>query len=283
MEAFFNELSLIPISVNKQSAVEKIIVLLKTFKVLKDHDFNILRTHSDFYAEEISTGYTFADFINDPEVKGDIKLLLRSIIKNPFIGDVESYEAEAYITNTYTTLDITGDIAYPEGAAAAYIYSSPTISLSGHPHWESDYLQITIINSSGYSSSESVLNFHDVVSTNSEAFNNWLQILSPEKPLNSAKNIAIIFPVGQYTFENRAINDIISWYYDDKRYLNRVKELINDISQNPFTGGKGHTEALKGNNSGKASKRIIKKDRIIYTYTQQNITIHQCRGHYDDH
>lgn len=61
----------------------------------------------------------------------------------------------------------------------------------------------------------------------------------------------------------------------------RIKELLADIENNPFVGGKGKTEILS-NTSGKASKRIIKKDRIIYTFTQEKIIIHQCRGHYND-
>jgi toxin YoeB len=63
--------------------------------------------------------------------------------------------------------------------------------------------------------------------------------------------------------------------------LVRIKELIEDIWVHPFTGGKGKTEPL-GGTGGKASKRIIKKDRIVYTYSKNKIVIHQCRGHYDD-
>ena len=81
--------------------------------------------------------------------------------------------------------------------------------------------------------------------------------------------------------EQRAIDDLISWYYDDKRFIIRIKELINDIVNYPFKGGKGHTEPL-GGTGGKASKRIIKKDRVVYTYTKEKVIIHQCRGHYDD-
>ncbi len=116
---------------------------------------------------------------------------------------------------------------------------------------------------------------------------NWLSVkatllaLYDGIQLNCEANIALVFSPDKFEFDTRAVNELLSWYHDDKRFIIRVKELIMDIVNNPFKGGKGHTEPL-GSTGGRASKRIIKKDRIVYTYTKEKITIHQCRGHYDD-
>lgn len=126
-----------------------------------------------------------------------------------------------------------------------------------------------------------ILNLYSSGCVNQTAFKNWLNYLNPVIQLNSVVNIYQVFPAEKYQFDNEAIQDIISWFYDDKRYLNRVKELLEDISENPLNGGKGKKERLRGTN-GKYSTRITKKDRIIYTYTINKIIIHQCRGHYDD-
>lgn len=91
------------------------------------------------------------------------------------------------------------------------------------------------------------------------------------------ENIYKLFSEAEYLFESKAINDICFWYYNDKRYLLRLVELINDIKDNPVHGGLGKTETLSKIH-GRASKRIVKKDRIVYTFTRERIVINQCRG-----
>lgn len=282
MEVFFNELSLVPSCSNRDEARNKVLILLDTMKALNDHDFNILRTHNNFYADDLGCGYTFSDFINDPNVSGIKRLLLRTIVRNPFIADDESYEAEAFVLNSFQTLDTTNKPTSPEGIAAAHVSGSHTVSLTGHAQWETDIINLDVTNAQGQTTVESVINFYNVASVSSKVYTDWVQTLSAGLQLNSAANISQVFPASQFEFESRAVEDILFWFYNDKRYLIKIRDLINDIHLYPFKGGKGHTETL-GSTGGKASKRIVKKDRIVYTYTQQKITIHQCRGHYDDH
>lgn len=73
MQIFFNEISIKPVAVTEEDARQKIYNLLTTMKKLKDYDFNVLRTHNDFFAEDLGNGYTFSSFINDPKVRQDIK------------------------------------------------------------------------------------------------------------------------------------------------------------------------------------------------------------------
>lgn len=282
MEIYFNELSVLPNCLNNDDARDKIITMLETMKALKEFDFNILRTHDNFYAEELFNGYSFSSFIIDPQVKDNLKLLLRSIVKNPFIADDDSQEAEMFISNQFQTLDHTGIMTSPEGIAISYVCEMPTISISGFPLWDSNTLSLNVIDTVSNSTSiNDIINISTPNSLTNQIFLDWIKSITEEVKLNSYDNIIKMFPIEKFEFEQRAIDDILTWFYDDKRFIVKIIKLINDIENNPFVGGFGLTETL-GGTGGRASKRIVKKDRVIYTYTQEKITIHQCRGHYND-
>lgn len=283
MEIFYNELSNRPLAPNKEEARRRILGLLETMKVLREYDINIMRTHNDFFAEQLSDDYNFANFLGDTEVSYNLRLLLQTIVANPFIEDDDSYEAEMFVSNKFSTQNEINETVNPEGIASAYVFNSPTISIGSHEHWQNHYLNLFIVadDNPAEVNQKQLLNIFSENCVNNEAFQDWISYLNPPVELNSKENIYSIFPVNTYKFETKAIKDIISWFYDDKRYLIRVKELIEDIANYPFQGGKGKTEPLSGT-GGKASKRIVKKDRIIYTYTAEKIIVHQCRGHYDD-
>ena len=92
MEVFYNELSSRPLVDNHNEAKSRVLGLLNTMKSLRDFDINIMRTHNDFYAEQISEEYTFGSFSGDTSVSMDLKLLLRTIVANPFIEDEDLSE-----------------------------------------------------------------------------------------------------------------------------------------------------------------------------------------------
>ena len=275
MDIFFNELSLLP-ECTHITGKERIKVLLETMKALKEYDFNILRTHDNFYLEDLGSGYTATSFINDQTISPTMKLLLRTIVKNPYADD-NSIEADMFAMSDVKTNNHLDILVSPQGLAMAFLNNLPTVSLIGNSYWESPHLTV---NDVLQSNSANIINFHTADILGNLFFVEWLKKLA-EIDLNSAENIYKVFLENEYYFDSQAIKDIISWYYDDKRYLIRIKELLEDIKVNPFVGGKGKTETLAGT-SGKASKRIVKKDRIIYTKTQDKIIVHQCRGHYDD-
>ena len=282
MEIFYNELSREPIAKNREEAKQKIVTLLETLKNLREKDINVMRTNDGFYADMISSDYSISDFYNDPSVSNKLKLLLRTVAINPFICDEDSYEAEMFVMNNFSIENHLQQHVSPEGLASAHIFNSPVISLSGDNYWEKDYLALTIQSfNEEVKHTANIPNVYSPESISNNAFITWIDSLTQGLQLNTEYSIYSQFPREKFIFESKAIDDIISWYYDDKRFLLKVKELINDITLNPFTGGKGKTETLSGSD-GKASKRIIKKDRIVYTYTKEKITIHQCRGHYDD-
>ena len=68
---------------------------------------------------------------------------------------------------------------------------------------------------------------------------------------------------------------------ENPSYLKKVKELLQDIKNNPQTGI-GKPEQLAGNMKPAWSRRITKKHRLIYEFTDKNIILISCYGHYDD-
>jgi len=83
-------------------------------------------------------------------------------------------------------------------------------------------------------------------------------------------------------FSMDGLQDYIYWQTEDKRTLKKINSLISDIIRNGNTGI-GHPELLKGDLSGKWSREIDEKNRLIYRIlNDERVVIYQCRGHYSD-
>jgi len=69
----------------------------------------------------------------------------------------------------------------------------------------------------------------------------------------------------------------------DKAVLKKIARLLNEIKENP-TEGTGRVELMKYGLSGKFSRRINQKHRLVYTIEDDIITIHVLSlwGHYGD-
>ena len=278
MEIYFNELSVIPTSDSTDASRNKIIELINVMKQLKKYDIDILRTYEGFYATDLGSNYTFSSFITDNEVSIEYRILLKSIIANPCIKDIESEEGEIFLNTIYKTNNHLGNEVSTEGIAVSYINGVPTLSLIDFPYWQNSNLPLKIYEPNNLII-DNIINISSIQSLQNNELIEWIKSITTEIELKDYQSIIKLFPLDKYDFDNRAIEDIMFWFYDDKRYLVRIKELLEDIDLNPFLGGKGRTENLGG---GRASKRIVKKDRVVYTYTDNKIFIHQCKGHYND-
>ena len=83
-------------------------------------------------------------------------------------------------------------------------------------------------------------------------------------------------------FLPEAWKDYVYWQEQDRKTLNKINKILNDISRNPFSGI-GKPEQLKGNLAGWWSRRIDDKNRIVYRMPDNdNLEIAQCKGHYSD-
>ena len=85
--------------------------------------------------------------------------------------------------------------------------------------------------------------------------------------------------MSKITFTEPAWEEYLSWQSEDKKTWKSINELIKAIQRNPFRGI-GKPEPLKGELAGKWSRRINKKDRLLYEVTNDMIVIIQCKGHY---
>lgn len=77
-------------------------------------------------------------------------------------------------------------------------------------------------------------------------------------------------------------DDYLYWQGQDRKTLQKINTLIQDISRDAHIG-MGKPEPLRGNRTGWWSRRIDDKNRIVYRVQENgNIEIAQCRGHYSD-
>lgn len=83
------------------------------------------------------------------------------------------------------------------------------------------------------------------------------------------------------TFAEDAWDDYLYWQTQDKKTLKKINALLKEIQRHPFDG-EGKPEPLLGDHSGKWSRRINDKDRLVYRYENNMVIVVQCKGHYND-
>ncbi len=87
----------------------------------------------------------------------------------------------------------------------------------------------------------------------------------------------------KYTIEltANARADLASWLKSDKSVVKRIHSLFANMQESPYTG-LGHPEPLRYELSGCYSRRIDKKNRIVYSVDDctRTIYVRQLRYHY---
>jgi toxin YoeB len=87
--------------------------------------------------------------------------------------------------------------------------------------------------------------------------------------------------MNDFTFTALGFEHYIYWQTQDKKTLNKINKLMEDIKRNGLMNGMGKPEPLK-HRSG-YSRRIDEVNRLVYDIDElQNIKIISCKGHYDD-
>jgi toxin YoeB len=81
------------------------------------------------------------------------------------------------------------------------------------------------------------------------------------------------------SFLPEAWEDYIYWQSRERKNLDRLNRLLQDICRNAYEGI-GKPEPLSGNMSGWWSRRIDDAHRIIYRIEGDSVIIAQCRSHY---
>lgn len=85
-------------------------------------------------------------------------------------------------------------------------------------------------------------------------------------------------------FSKTALDDIeMHKKVGDKTVLKKIDKLLNELREHPTTGT-GKPEILKYDHHGFYSRRINQKHRLIYSISEEIITVHVLNlwGHYGD-
>lgn len=83
-------------------------------------------------------------------------------------------------------------------------------------------------------------------------------------------------------FTETADEDVQFWKKSGQKVaMSKIQRLLVDMQQHPLTG-LGKPEALRFDLSGKYSRRIDSKNRLVYDVDESTmvITVHSFRGHY---
>ncbi|MGN0856942.1 MAG: Txe/YoeB family addiction module toxin [Candidatus Spyradenecus sp.] len=80
-------------------------------------------------------------------------------------------------------------------------------------------------------------------------------------------------------FTQNAWEDYLFWKSTDEKTSRRVDELIKNTMRTPFEG-LGKPEPLRGELSGKWSRRINSRDRMVYAVEEETLYLVALRKHY---
>ena len=80
-------------------------------------------------------------------------------------------------------------------------------------------------------------------------------------------------------FADAAWEDYLYWQKQDRKVLERINKLIQEVKREPFTGI-GKPEPLRHALAGFWSRRITDEHRMVYRVAGEQLLIAQLRYHY---
>ena len=84
-------------------------------------------------------------------------------------------------------------------------------------------------------------------------------------------------------FSAQADEEYQTWRKENKKIFRRINDLIDSIEDNGFLNGIGKPEQLKHFVEPTFSRKIDKKNRLVYcSYNENDLLIISCKGHYQD-
>ena len=82
-------------------------------------------------------------------------------------------------------------------------------------------------------------------------------------------------------FTEIGFSHYIYWQEQDRKTLRKINKLLQSIARDGVLGGEGKPEKLK-HKDGEYSRRIDEKNRLVYEFSDDKITVKSCMGHYED-
>lgn len=80
-------------------------------------------------------------------------------------------------------------------------------------------------------------------------------------------------------FSDEAWDDHLYWQKQDRKMVERINKLIQEVTREPFSG-LGKPEPLKHALSGFWSRRITDEHRMVYRVEGDSLQLAQLRYHY---
>ena len=108
------------------------------------------------------------------------------------------------------------------------------------------------------------------------------QYLDKLEAQHGAADVIMMLETKDTTFSQRALGEIMSWAFNDRKILKRIQTLIEDIQRNGLLEGIGKPERLKYEDEERYSRRIDDKNRLVYTLRDGALFIVSCSGHYNE-
>jgi hypothetical protein len=165
MELFFNELSNIPLSVDKYAADEIMIKFAKAIGKARQIGFRNIRSYLATNQIELANNYSLHNWMFDREMSEIERNLLMGMITQPFIKDEDEEIIDEYLGKEFYFVNEEHGIDKTEctGLAAAHLYDMPSVSISSQPIWDEIKLPIVVENKDT-SSIEEVFNISSIES-----------------------------------------------------------------------------------------------------------------------
>lgn len=82
------------------------------------------------------------------------------------------------------------------------------------------------------------------------------------------------------SWTDHAWDEYLFWQASSPDMVEAINKLIEDCKRDPFKGI-GKPEPLKANLTGYWSRRITQEHRLVYFFEAGELTIIQCRFHYN--
>ncbi len=289
MNLVFNELSINPLSENGHIAENRFRTLLETFKEAKRvYGFKHIRFPNDYAFLQVTPTQTFLEWVSALNNR-DIKDLIMSLCKKPYVDELSEAEQDTFFESNYTLIgeDIIEDCK-PIGLPVSYIKTMPAISLDSHVFWRNRKISIR---KSTHNSTKCI----DFIAYNiciksdiiSDEIQEWANLSMPIL-IDTKERLSqfLGFTIYKVDFMDDFIEQLFIWKTDDFETFKYILLLMKDVQIHPFTGGMGKTENLKGRGK-EASKRITNSfpdgDRLSYILENNIVKFIACKGHYKFH
>lgn len=142
LEMVLNELSLYPLATDVHDARQRMDVLMRTIVLATRSGVKkILRTPSNFVAENLAPSYPVAKWLNDANVDRDLQRFFRTIItKSPFLVDI----TDSSTLESFGLSDYFFEEKRATGLGVTFLLDALALSLSSDPCWGESYLELKI-------------------------------------------------------------------------------------------------------------------------------------------